>query len=93
MNIQPLEEIGMEVHKVDQFFRIEKGKGVFIIEKSRLRGTIKYDVFKIKKDMAFVVPAGYYHNVVNSSSSHPLKLYTIYSPKQHSPNVKQLYKK
>ena len=30
-----------------------------------------------------VVPAGTYHNVINTSPTKPLKLYTIYTPPQH----------
>jgi mannose-6-phosphate isomerase-like protein (cupin superfamily) len=33
---------------------------------------------------AIVVPAGTYHNVINESKTADLKLYTIYSPPNHS---------
>jgi mannose-6-phosphate isomerase-like protein (cupin superfamily) len=75
MSLAPNEEIGLEVHSsVDQFFRIEAGEGKLTVagqERSVMHGD------------AFVVPAGSEHNVVNASSSKPLKLYTIYSPPQH----------
>jgi mannose-6-phosphate isomerase-like protein (cupin superfamily) len=79
MNLVPSEEIGMEVHSDnDQFFRFEKGTGKVIIDGN------EYDV---TDGDAVVVPAGAQHNVVNSSDSEPLKLYTIYSPAHHKDGV------
>jgi len=70
------EEIGNEVHDhVDQFFRIEQGKAVFIFN-----GTEKHVV---KNGEAVVVPAGTHHNVINASKTRSLKLYTVYSPPNH----------
>jgi mannose-6-phosphate isomerase-like protein (cupin superfamily) len=76
MSLQPGEEIGNEVHpKVDQFFRIEQGEAIFIFE-----GSEKH----VAKDGdAVIVPAGTYHNVINSSKDAKLKLYTLYSPPNH----------
>jgi mannose-6-phosphate isomerase-like protein (cupin superfamily) len=76
MCLQPAEEIGNEVHPdVDQFFRIEEGEARFIFE-----GKEKHVVHAGE---AVVVPAGTYHNVVNTSTTKPLKLYTIYTPPNH----------
>jgi mannose-6-phosphate isomerase-like protein (cupin superfamily) len=76
MCLQPGEEIGNEVHaKVDQFFRIEEGKAKFIFN-----GKV---VHVVKNADAVVVPAGTYHNVINTSKTMPLKLYTVYSPPNH----------
>jgi mannose-6-phosphate isomerase-like protein (cupin superfamily) len=76
MCLQPNEEIGNEVHpKVDQFFRIEEGNAKFVFND-------KEEHFVGDGD-AVVVPAGTYHNVINTSSSKPLKLYTVYSPPNH----------
>lgn len=75
MSLRPSEEIGMEMHaNVDQFFRIEKGQGKIIMngEESVISG-----------GMATVVPAGTQHNVINTSETEELKLYTIYSPPNH----------
>ena len=70
-------DIGAETHPyVDQFFRIESGKGKLIID-----GEEK----EFEDDFAFVVPAGAEHNVVNTGNK-PLKLYTIYSPPNHIDN-------
>jgi mannose-6-phosphate isomerase-like protein (cupin superfamily) len=76
MCLQPGEEIGNEVHEnVDQFFRIEEGKAKFI-----LNGAEEH---LVREDDAVVVPAGTYHNVINTSKTLQLKLYTVYSPPNH----------
>ena len=70
------EDIGHEVHpKVDQFFRIEEGKAIFIFNE-----TEKHDV---KAGGAVIVPAGTFHNVINASKTNKLKLYTVYTPPNH----------
>lgn len=76
MCLQPGEEIGNEVHeKVDQFFRIEQGKAKFILNGN--------EEFTIRGSEAAIVPADTIHNVINTSKSKRLKLYTIYSPPNH----------
>ncbi len=76
MCLQPGEEIGNEVHaNVDQFFRIEQGEAAFVFA-----GKEKH---LAKDGDAIIVPAGTYHNVVNTSKTTKLKLYTIYSPPNH----------
>jgi mannose-6-phosphate isomerase-like protein (cupin superfamily) len=76
MCLKPGEEIGNEVHpKVDQFFRIEQGEATFVFD-----GKEK----QVAKDGdAVIVPAGTYHNVINTSKDTKLKLYTLYSPPNH----------
>ncbi|PIP58221.1 MAG: cupin [Candidatus Vogelbacteria bacterium CG22_combo_CG10-13_8_21_14_all_37_9] len=74
MSLLPGEDIGEEVHTVDQFFRIEVGEGKVIIDGV---GSI------FVAEFAFVVPAGAKHNVFNTSASEKLKLYTIYTPPNH----------
>ena len=75
MSLLPNEEIGMEVHQaVDQFFRVEKGQGKVIMNGEE---------HEVKDGSAIIVPAGTEHNMVNTSSNEPLKLYTIYSPPNH----------
>ena len=75
MNLKPGEEIGEEVHKtVDQFFRFEKGTGTVTID------GVKH---KVADGDAVIVPAGAKHNVINTSKTIKLKLYTIYSPPEH----------
>ena len=76
MCLLPGEDIGDEVHpKVDQFFRIEQGEAKFVFDENLERLVHEGD--------AVVVPAGTYHNVVNTSKTAMLKLYTIYSPPNH----------
>jgi len=74
MNLRPGEEIGEETHELDQFLRIEEGKG-----KAVLNGAEHL----LQDGSAIVVPAGTRHNVINTSPNRPMKLYTIYSPPEH----------
>ena len=75
MTLQPGEEIGLETHdNIDQFIRVESGTG-----KAVLNGEEK----QLADGIAVVIPAGTEHNVVNTSRSEALKLYTIYSPPEH----------
>lgn len=77
MSLLPGEEIGEEVHGLDQFLRIEEGRGKAIV------GEKEYD---IEDGTAIVVPAGTKHNIINTSNT-PLKLYTIYSPPNHRDKI------
>lgn len=75
MSLLPNEEIGLEVHPaVDQFFRVDAGEGKVVMNGEE---------HALGNGDAIVVPAGTEHNVINTSASQPLKLYTIYSPPQH----------
>ncbi|MGH7229973.1 MAG: cupin domain-containing protein [Nitrospiraceae bacterium] len=74
MSLEPGEEIGMEVHELDQFIRFEAGTGKVVLDGK------EHDVHD---GMAVVIPAGTKHNVVNTSSQEALKLYSIYSPPEH----------
>jgi mannose-6-phosphate isomerase-like protein (cupin superfamily) len=73
MSIPPGEHIGEEVHAVDQFFRVEAGSGIVVIDGVR---------HTFATDFAFIVPAGAKHDVINTGAK-PLQLYTIYSPPHH----------
>lgn len=76
MCLQVGEEIGDEVHpSVDQFFRIEQGEAKFILNEN--------EEHLVREGDAVVVPAQTYHNVINTSKTEELKLYTIYSPPNH----------
>ena len=77
MALKPQEEIGAEVHKLDQFFRVEEGTGEVVLDGVRT---------EIRAGFAVVVPAGTNHNIINTGPS-PLKLYTIYSPPNHRDGV------
>jgi len=75
MSLLPGEEIGLEVHDhVDQFFRFESGSGKVVMNSEE---TLVAD------GDAAVVPAGANHNIINTSQTEPLKLYTVYSPPNH----------
>jgi len=73
MALQPGEDIGEEVHPVDQFFRVEAGTGEAVINEKHT---------PIGPESAVVVPAGAKHDIVNTGTS-PLQLYTIYAPPHH----------
>jgi len=79
MCLKPEEEIGMEVHEGnDQFFRFEKGTGKVIIDGSE---------YIVGDGDAVIVPQGAKHNVINTSPTEPLKLYTLYSPPHHKDGI------
>jgi len=79
MSLKTGEEIGEEVHDtLDQFFRFEKGKGKVVIEGKES---------EITDGFAVVIPAGTNHNIINTSQTDLLKLYTIYSPPNHADGV------
>ena len=89
MSVPPREELDWEIHKdTDQFFRIEEGNGYVEIE------TAKNQVkrIKVKDGSAVVIPAGTWHNVINSSRSKALKFYTIYAPPHHPRRRRNLHK-
>jgi len=76
MSLLPGEEIGNEVHHtVDQFFRIEVGEAKFVFSGK--------EEHLVGAGDAVIVPAGTFHNVINTSPTKPLKLYTLYSPPNH----------
>ncbi len=84
MTLQPGEEIGMEVHEEnDQFFRFEEGQGKCIIDGNE---------YELADGVAVVVPAGAQHNVINTSKTEKLKLYTIYSPAHHKDGIVRVTK-
>lgn len=79
MALKPGEDIGLEVHEdTDQFFRFEKGEGKVIINNKE---------YIVGDGDSVVVPAGAEHNVINTSLTASLKLYTIYSPAHHKDGI------
>jgi len=79
MSLKPSEEIGMEVHPDnDQFFRFEKGEGKCIIDGNE---------YVLGDGSVIVVPSGAQHNIINTSETEDLKLYTIYSPAHHKDGI------
>jgi mannose-6-phosphate isomerase-like protein (cupin superfamily) len=77
MALKPKEEIGVEIHKLDQFFRVEEGVGVAVLDGVTTTITTGF---------AVVVPAGVKHNIVNTGTA-PMKLYTLYAPPNHRDGV------
>jgi len=78
MSLKPKEEIGAEVHTLDQFIRIEKGTGKAVLDGAE---------HPLEDGSAVVIPAGTNHNIINTSDSEEMKLYTIYSPPEHQDGV------
>jgi len=79
MSLRPNEEIGLEVHNEgDQFFRFERGTGKVIIDETE---------YEVVGGDGVIVPQGAKHNVINTSSTDELKLYTIYAPPHHKDGI------
>ncbi len=75
MSLKPKEDVGMEIHPdVDQFIRIEAGKGQVILDGEK---------HTLLSGYAVVIPAGTEHDVINTSDTEPLKLYSVYGPPNH----------
>ena len=84
MSLKSNEEIGMEVHTDnDQFFRFEKGEGKCVIDGNE---------YILGDGSVIVVPSGAQHNIINTSNTEDLKLYTIYSPAHHQDGVVRVTK-
>lgn len=80
MSIEVGSEVGLEVHDhLDQFLRIEKGKAKVVMGPSKDQLDQQHDV---EDDWAVIVPAGTWHNVINTGDEE-LKLYSLYSPPEH----------
>lgn len=79
MALRPGEEIGLEVHDGgDQFFRFEKGEGKVVVNDT---------TYTVTDGDSVIVPVGARHNVINTSTTAWLKLYTIYAPPHHKDGV------
>jgi mannose-6-phosphate isomerase-like protein (cupin superfamily) len=77
MSVLPGQDIGAEVHAVDQCFFFVDGEGERIVAGK---------IGALKADDVLCVPAGTRHNVRNTGRK-ALKLYTLYSPPQHPPGT------
>lgn len=79
MILLPNEDIGMETHPDnDQFFRFEAGSGKCVIDGNE---------YAVGAGDVVIVPAGAKHNIMNTSSTESLKIYTLYSPAHHKDGV------
>lgn len=74
MSLLPQEDIGEEVHQLDQFIRIEEGAGKAVLD------GVEHE---IADGSVIVIPKGTRHNIINTSSTEPMKLYTLYAPPAH----------
>jgi mannose-6-phosphate isomerase-like protein (cupin superfamily) len=75
MTLQPGEEIGVEVHgDIDQFLRVEAGTGKAVLDGKE---------YPLQDGSALLIAAGIEHNIINTSSDEPLRLYTVYTPPEH----------
>ena len=75
MSLEPLEDIGQEVHDhVDQFFRFEAGEGKVVTDNGEI---------VVGDGDVVVISAGTVHNIINTSATERLSMYTIYSPANH----------
>jgi len=80
MSLKVGEDIGWEMHPdVDQFLRIEEGRGVIVMGKAEGAADFQENV---EDDSAIIIPAGMWHNLYNTGRE-PLKLYSIYAPPNH----------
>jgi len=79
MTLQAGEEIGMEHHTGhDQFIRVEAGVGIAILDGEE---------HALSDGVAVVIPAGTEHNVINTSATEPMRLYTLYTPPEHPDGI------
>jgi mannose-6-phosphate isomerase-like protein (cupin superfamily) len=82
MSLNPGVEIGWEAHPdLDQFIRLEAGAGR--VEFGTGREHVE-ETHHLQEDWAVIIPAGVWHNVVNTGSTE-LKLYSLYAPPEHPP--------
>lgn len=80
MSINVGDDIGLEIHPdTDQFIRIEDGQGIVKMGKSK--DNLEFQA-NARDDFAIMVPAGTWHNVINTGNK-PLKVYVIYAPPHH----------
>ena len=80
MHLAAGEEIGLEAHDgIDQFIRVEEGSATVTMGRSR---DVVDETHVLEDDWAVIIPAGVWHNVVNTGAG-ALKLYSLYSPPEH----------
>ncbi|MBP7060666.1 MAG: cupin domain-containing protein [Candidatus Moranbacteria bacterium] len=79
MSLLPGEAIGMETHPdINQFFRFESGEGKVMVNETE---------YVVGDGDAVIVPMGAKHNVINTSTTEDLKIYTIYAPPHHKDGI------
>jgi mannose-6-phosphate isomerase-like protein (cupin superfamily) len=84
MSLKPGEDIGAEMHpNLDQFIKLEEGQGIVKMGDRKDNLTLQK---RVNNEFAFIVPAGTWHNLVNTGNV-PIKLFSIYAPPQHPPGT------
>ena len=84
MRLRPGEDIGREMHpQLDQFLRVESGTAR--VELGRSEDAVD-ETHDVGPDWAAIVPAGVWHNLVNTGED-DVKLYSLYSPPEHPPGT------
>lgn len=78
MSLNPMEDIGQEIHSLDQFIKVESGSGIVVLNGQEVPFFEGYSIN---------IPKGTTHNILNTSQTEKLKLYTIYSPPNHKEGV------
>ena len=78
MSLKPAEDIGEETHTLDQFIRIDQGRGKAVLD------GIEHE---ISDGFAVLIPAGTKHNIINASTGEPMKIYSVYAPPNHKDGV------
>ncbi len=78
MSLEPKEDIGQEIHSLDQFIKVEAGSGIAILNGTEIAFSTGFSI---------TIPKGTTHNIINSSPTEKLKLYTIYSPPNHKDGI------
>lgn len=78
MSLKPGEDIGEEVHELDQFIRVEAGSGKAVLDGVE---------HKLEDGSSVLIPEGTKHNIINTSESESLKLYSLYSPPEHKDGI------
>ena len=76
MSLKPGEDIGLETYlDTDQFICVEDGSGKAILDGLE---------YKLEQGSAIVISAGTEYNIINTSSTEALKLYTVYIPPDYA---------
>lgn len=79
MSLPPRTDIWVEIHTDnDQFFRFEQGEGTCIINGH---------TYTVWDGSAIIIPAWAEHNIINTSVTEKLKMYTIYAPPHHKDGI------
>lgn len=79
MSLNPKEDIGLEVHDVDQLLYIVRGTGM--TKMGGCRDKLDYQKNVYEND-AVLIPAGTWHNLINTGNT-SMKLFSVYAPPEH----------